>query len=201
MAAYNALWVSESKLKSFTSIHQSVSVTDLTPYVLQAQSLVMQEYLGSTFYKQLNDQIINNTVTAANRTILDDWISPALCNLAMWYAYPNLTYKIYQKSVLKPGSESSQQIGLDELKFLQQQAYDVAMNYIKQMQLYLKNNISLYPAYASYLLSDGNAPNRKSPYFCGIQTNSRLYNRGKRKNIQNALGTSGEDDFGCCEEY
>lgn len=201
MAAYTPLFVSEEKLKSFTAIHASVSPTDLVPFVIQSQDLVLADYLGATFYKQLKDQVVNNTVTTVNRTIMDDYIAPALCNLAFYYALPGLTYKVFQKSVLKPGSESSQQIGLDELKFLQSQAKDVAYNYLKKLQVYLKNNLSLYPAYSSYLLSDGNAPNKRSPYFCGIQTNSRLYNRGKRKNIQDATSSSGVDDFGCCEEY
>lgn len=190
MSAYTALFVSESKLKSFTSIHASVSPTDLVPFVIQAQDLVLHEYLGSTFYRQLKDQVVNSTVTPANRTILDDYIGPALCNLALFYALPGLTYKVFQKSVLKPGSESSQNIGLDELKFLQSQARDVAESYIKQMQVYLKNNIALYPAYENYLHSDGMAPNKKSPYFSGIQTNSKLYRR--KNNDKNG-------DFDCCD--
>lgn len=201
MAYYNALFVSESKLKTFTAIHASVSPTDLMPFVIQAQDLILQELLGSTFYRQLQNQIVNNTVTAANRTILDDYISPMLCNYAMTFALPSLTFKVYQKSVLKPSSESSQNIGLDELKFLIQQAKDVAENYAKQLQTYLKNNISLYPAYQNYILSDGIAPNKKSPYFCGIQTNSKYYNRNRAKNMRDGLGQQNNEqtDFDCCE--
>lgn len=201
MAAYNALFVSESVLKTFTAIHASVSPTDLVPAVFQAQDLILHELLGSTFYRQLQDQIVNNTVTAANRTILDNYIQPMLCNYAMAFALPNLTYRVYQKSVLKPGSESSQQIGLDELKFLIQNAKDVAENYAKQLQTYLKNNSSLYPAYANYALADGMAPNKKSPYFCGIQTNSKYYNRNRAKNMRDGLGQQNNEqtDFDCCE--
>lgn len=57
MATQNVLFISEEKLKSYTSIHQSVSPTDLTPYVLQAQDIYLQNYLGATFYQQLQDQV------------------------------------------------------------------------------------------------------------------------------------------------
>ena len=200
MPANQALFISEEKLRAATAIHASVSPTDLMPSIIQAQDLVLHEFLGSTFYRQLQNQIVNNTVTTANRTILDDYIGPFLVNQAMVYALPQLTFKVYQKSVLKPGSESSTNIGLDELKFLIEQAKDVATNYLKQLQLYLKNNIHLYPAYENYLKSDGLAPNKKSPYFSGIQTNSRLYNRNRTKNMRNALNSNG-NDFDCCEEY
>jgi hypothetical protein len=186
MSVKQALFVSESKLKAFTAIHLSVSPTDLVPFVIQAQDLVLREYLGATLYNELKAQVVANAVTVANKALLDDYISPALCNLALYYALPGLTYKVFQKSVLKPGSESSQNVGLDELKFLQSQAKDVAESYIKQMQVYLKNNLNLYPAYANYLTSDGVAPNKKSPYFSGIQTNSKYYNRSRRKNILNS---------------
>jgi len=196
MSANRALFVSELKLKAFTSIHASVSPTDLQPFVIQAQDLMLHDILGSTFYRQLESQIVNNTVTAANRTILDDFISPFICNYAMVFALPALTFKIYQKSVLKPGSESSSNISLDELKFLIQQAENVAENYAKQLQLYLKNNLHLYPAYQNYILADGLAPNKSSPYFSGIVTNSKVY---KRKNSIRDLHNG--KDFDCCEDY
>jgi len=199
MPAYQAIWVSEERLKAATAIHASVSPTDIQPFVIQAQTLILQEFLGSTFFKQLNDQIVNGTVTTVNRTILDDYIGPCLVNYALYFALPNLTFKIYQKSVLKSGSESSQQIGLDELKFLQAQAKDVADNYLKQLQTYLKNNSSLYPAYANYVLADGVAPSKKSPYFCGIQTSSKYFNKNRSKNIRRAIGSQevGKDFCGC----
>lgn len=198
MASYNALWVSETALKSYTSIHTSVSPTDLSPFIRQAQDLYLQQYLGSTFYNQLNNQIINNAVSTVNRTILDNYIAPALCNLAMCDALPFLNYKIFNKSVLRPGSESATSADLSEIKFLQQEVRSVAENYIKLLQLYLKNNISLYPAYGQFILSDGVAPNKKSPFFSGIQTNSKYYNRNRHKNIMNSR-PNGIDSDPCFE--
>lgn len=200
MPAYLALWVSEQALKSYTSIHSSVSPTDLAPFVRQAQDLYLQGYLGSTFYNQLNAQIINDNVSAVNRTILDNYLAPALCNLAMHDALPFLSYKIFNKSILRPGSESASNIDLQELKFLQAEVKSVAENYIKLLQLYLKNNISLYPAYGQYLLADGLAPNKKTPYFSGIQTNSKYFNRNRRKNIRNATYYNGTNDMDPCFE-
>jgi len=114
----------------------------------------------------------------------------------MYYALPNLTYKVYQKSVLKPGSETAQQIGLDELKFLMSEAKDVADNYLKKLQTYLKNNSTLYPAYANYNIDDGVAPNKRSPFFCGIQTNSKYYNKNRKKNM---YPSHKDNDEECCD--
>jgi len=201
MASYNVLFVSEEKLKAFTSIHHSVSPTDLSPYILQSQDIYLHQYLGSTFYNQLKSQVLTSNLTTANRTILDNYIAPMLCNLAMMHCLPFLSYKVFNKSVLKPGSEGAQNIGLDELKFLIQQTREVAESYTKQLQLYLKNNSDLYPAWSSGSLLDGMLPDKGTPYFSGIQTKSKYFNRGKHKVISDALGLSHiDDDDECCED-
>lgn len=185
----NVLFVSEEKLKSFTSIHQSVSPTDLTPYVLQAQDIYLQNYLGATFYQQLQNQVKAGTISAPNRYILDQYIGPMLCNYAFYHALPFLTYKVFNKSVLKPESEQAVSVDLDELKFLQNQVKEVAESYTKQMQLYLNNNPNLYPAWTNPNSLDGMTPDNKTPYFSGLQTNSKFFNWKKYRNYPYGTGT------------
>ena len=87
MSAYNVLFISEEKLKSFTSIHQSVSPTDLVPYVMQSQDIYLQNYLGSTFYQELQFQIKANELSAPNRYLIDNYIGPMLCNYSMYHSF------------------------------------------------------------------------------------------------------------------
>lgn len=182
MSAYNVLFVSEEKLKSFTSIHQSVSPVDLTPYVLQAQEIYLLNYLGQTFYNQLVAQIKAGTLNTPNRYLLDNFIGQLLCNYSFYHALPFLSYKVFNKSVLKPNSETAPSIELDELKFLQSQVREVAESYVKQMQIYLNNNLNLYPAYAASVSQDGITPDKATPYFAGLQTNSKFFNYKKYNN-------------------
>ena len=42
MATKIALFVSEEKLKNFTSINQNVSPADLVPFILQAQDIYLE---------------------------------------------------------------------------------------------------------------------------------------------------------------
>lgn len=190
MSAYNVLLVSEEKLKSYTSIHQSVSPTDLTPYVLQAQEIYLQNYLGATFYQQIIAQVKAGTISVPNRFLLDNYIGQVLVNYAMYHALPFLAYKIFNKSVLKPNSETAPSIELDEVKFLQAQVREVAESYTKQMQLYLNNHLSDYPAYAAPNSEDGMYPDNKTPYFSGLQTNSAYFNYKKYRNYPYGRSTS-----------
>lgn len=205
----NVLFVSEEKLKSFTSIHESVSPKDLTPFVLQAQSIYLLNYLGATFYKQLENQIKAGALTAPNRYILDQYIGAMLCNYSLYHAIPFLAYKIFNKSILKPNAENAPSIELDEVKFLQDQVREVAESYTKQLQIFLSNNLGDYPAYNAPNTKDGVVPDTKTPYFSGLQTNSTFFNYRKYKNYPYGNGTSpagygggngsayGEQCYGC----
>lgn len=199
MSAYNVLFISEEKLKSYTSIHESVSPDDLVPYVLQAQDIYLRNYLGSTFYTQLKEQVRNGVVSTPNRLLLDDFIGPILCNYSFYHAIPFLAYKIFNKSILKPNSENAPSVELDEVKFLQSNVKEVAESYVDQMQRYLAFNLSLYPAYANWNADRGaQAPDTKKPYFSGIQTNSQFFNWKKYRNYPYGVGTSpgGAGGFG-----
>lgn len=189
MSAYNVLMISEEKLKSYTSIHESVSPEDLTPYVLQAQDIYILNYLGQTFYTQLKTQITNGTISTPNRWLLDNYIGSILCNYAMYHALPFLKYKVFNKSILSPTQENAGSIGLDELKFLQNQVREVAESYTDQMQIYLANHLSDYPAYGNANSTDGQAPDKKTPYFGGLQTNSQFFNWKKYRNYPYGTGT------------
>lgn len=189
MSAYNVLFISEEKLKSYTSIHESVSPEDLTPYVLQAQEIHLYNYLGGSFYNQLRDQILAGAISIPNKTLLDNYIGPILVNFAFYHALPFLKYKIFNKSVLSPNQENASSIDLNELKFLQTQVREVAESYVDHMQIYLNNHLSQYPAYASYNTQDGMAPDKKTPYFGGIQTNSKYFNWRKYNNYPYGTGT------------
>ena len=191
MAVYNVLMISEEKLKSYTSIHESVSPDELVPYILQSQDLYLQNYLGATYYQQLQNQITAGTVTTANRYLLDNFIGNLLCNYAMYHALPFLKYKVFNKSILSPSSETAENIQLDELKFLQNEVRSVAENYTKLMQIFLQNNPNDYPAWTSPNVLDGMAPDKKTPFFGGLQTNSRWFNYKKYRNYPYGTGERG----------
>lgn len=207
MSVYNVLFISEEKLKSYTSIHESVSPEDLTPYVLQAQDIYLMNYLGMPFYRQLKDQILAGQISIPNQFLLNNYIGQILVNYAMYHAMPFLKYKIFNKSILSPDAEHSGSIDLNELKFLQNEVKMVAESYVDQMQIFLSNNLGDYPAYANSNSREGQAPDTKTPYFSGLQTNSKFFNWRKYQNYPYGNGTrpgwatssnnNGDQCYGC----
>lgn len=175
MAQKLALLVSEEKLKAFTSINQNVSPADLIPYILQAQDIVLQNYIGATYYIQLKNQVVTGTVSPDNQFLLDNYIGSAMCNWGLFYALPFLKYKIFNKSVVSPTSESSESITLEELKFLMEQVRSAGETYIKRMIEWMVLHPGAYQAYVAPQVLDGQLPERGNPYFAALVTPKQPY--------------------------
>ena len=185
MALQEVLFISEEKLKSFTSINNNVSPLDLIPFVLQSQDLYLQNYIGATFYFELKAQVRTGTVSTANQFILDNYIGGALCNWALQIALPFLKYRIFNKSVLAPTSENSDSVSLEELKFLQEQCRDTAQFYMKRCIEWMTLHPGAYPKYITPNVLDGILPERGVPYYDSIVTYKRPYAWKKKMIIGN----------------
>ena len=189
------LFVSEEKIKSFTTVNQNVSPLDIVPNILVAQDIELQFYLGSTFYFSIQDQVLNGTVTTENQFLLDNYISKALIQWGLMRALPNLKYKIYNKSVLSPTAENADSIDLDELKFLQQQCRDTGNVYATRMVEWIQLHPGDYPVYFSQRVTDGILPSGADPIYGGLVTSSMPYAWRKRA----GMNRNGVNDGMYCE--
>jgi len=174
------LFVSEEKLKAFTSVNQNVSPADLVSHILNAQDIEIQYYLGSTYYFELKNQVLNGTVTQQNQFLLDNYLQNALVNYGLERALPWLKYKIFNKSVLSPTSENADTIELKELQFLQSECKSTAEVYMKRCMEWILLHPGDYPTYFSSKVTDGQMPSYDDPIGGAIVTNRRPYAWRKR---------------------
>jgi hypothetical protein len=191
MAVNEILFVSEEKLKAFTTINENVSPQLLIPYVLNAQNTYLVNLIGSTFQKDLALQVRTNTVTADNAYLLDEYIGPVVLNYALMMSLPFLKYKILNKSILSPKSESADSIDLDELKYLVTEVRNVADQYAMLLQKYLYYNMNLYPLWNTANARDGVIPDKGSVYQSPLVTPHYPYAWKKRLAQQTARGQYG----------
>ena len=147
--AYEVLFISEEKIKSFTTVNENVYVDDLIPGIIQTQDLDLQPILGSKFYDGLKGRVLAGTQTADETTLLDTYIAPFLLNRALWRVLPAIKWKLLNKSVLSPSSETAATIGLDEFQYLRNDQSQVAVWYEERLKNYLIEYDNLYPEYQS----------------------------------------------------
>ena len=167
------LLVSEQRMKQWTSLDNNIRIDVLTPSILQAQDIYIQDTLGTAFYTRLKQGVIANDLTVDESAFLKDYVGPCLIQYALYLLLPSLKYKMVEKGILNGTSEETQPTTLDEMKYLRDSAIEVAEFYNKRMLEFLKDNPGMFALYTNPG-TDGMMPNKRNPYFSGLQTNIPL---------------------------
>lgn len=169
MANETVLLVSEQRMIDWTSLDNNIRMDILTPAILNAQSVYVQDSLGSPFYNRLLEGVKNNDLTTDEETFLRDLIGPMLMQYALYLLLPNLKYKYVEKGILSGSSEETSDTTLEELQYLRTTALDLAQFYDERLKEYLCDYPSLFPIYRSWN-AKGMRPNKETSYFSGLQT-------------------------------
>jgi hypothetical protein len=165
------LLVSEQRMKQWTALDNNIRIDVLTPSILQAQDIYIQDTIGTPFYKRLKEGIINSDLNTDESALLKDYIGPCLIQYALYLLLPNLKYKMVEKGILNGTSEETSPTSLDEMKYLREAALDTAEFYNKRLLEFFQDNPGMFPLYTNPTPRDGMLPNKRNPYFSGLQTN------------------------------
>tara|TARA_R110001632_G_scaffold230426_1_gene367821 strand:+ start:1165 stop:1752 length:588 start_codon:yes stop_codon:yes gene_type:complete len=195
MATETILLVSEQRMKDWTSLDSNIRIDVLTPSILNAQEIYIQDTLGTPFFNRLKNGVRLNDLTTEESDFLRDYVGPVLMQYALYLIMPNLKYKFVEKGIVSGSSEETTQTSLDELKYLRQTTLDTAQFYDERMKEFLKDFPNLFPIYRTWN-SLGMAPNKQTTYFSGIETNIPKRNSGW---IYADCGTDCDPDCSTCQ--
>ena len=145
----NVLFISETFLKDNTLLHENIDFKYLRPVVLMCQDIHIQHKIGTTLYDELKTQITASSLTAANLTLLEDYIQPSLLYWVQAEAPTAISYKFLNKGLHQQSSENSSNASLDEINFIQHKYRDKAEWYTERLVNFLLENSTNYPAYAN----------------------------------------------------
>ena len=162
-----ALLISEQRVKQLTNLDNNVRVEEITPFVIQAQDIMLQNRIGTKLYDRLKQGVIDDDLNANEQELLNNYAGPALAHYAVYLMLPGLKYKLVDKGVLSGASEETTQTSLEELNYLRQSVKDVAEFYEQRMYEYLCDNSTDFPQYNSPG-DQGMFPSTDSPYFSGL---------------------------------
>lgn len=144
-----ALFITLQELKRKSIIDGNVDTDKLIQFVEVAQDTIIQNYLGTKLYNTLQTQVINDTVTTDNSTLINTYIKPML----IWYTQatylPYAAYQISNGGVFKHNSENSTSVSESEITKLTRHATETADFYAKRFMDYMDDNSELYPDYTA----------------------------------------------------
>ena len=138
--------ISSAKLRAFTDIGNNYNATDLSNAVEKAQKLELEPIIGKNLYEGLQDGVVNETLTADETTLLNDYIEDFLIQAS----YLNVLESIF----LRPRSSGlGQRAGSEGFTPASRELYNqkrlsvqAEMDfYGNKLVEYLDANLSLFP--------------------------------------------------------
>ena len=179
----DALIYTAAKIKQDTIISKNIDDQYLTVVILLCQDIYIQPKLGSTFYNELKTDIIGASLTGVNKTLVDDYIRPAL----KWYVVSETiyttSYPVTNKGLVRRDGEASTSADKRDVDQQSSKYQDWAEFYVQRLIDYLCENDSSYPNYqnagsgADVMQPDRN--NYSTSLFLGGE--SKTYDRLKDK--------------------
>ena len=168
------LLVSEQRMKQWTSLDNNIRIDVLTPSILQAQDIYIQDTLGTPFYRRLKEGVVANDLTLNESAFLKDYVGPCLIQYALYLLLPNLKYKMVEKGILNGTSEETGQTTLQELQFLRESTMDTAQFYDQRMKEFLIQHPTMFIQWLQWN-NNGMPRNPETSYFSGLQSQRGYY--------------------------
>ena len=142
-----SIFINEEQLRLYTAISGSFDWAYITPHVITAQDLKIQQILGNSLYLKIHNDIYNEIIAGDYLFLLDNYIIRTLAHWTFYYALPYLPSKIVQSSLIRLVSDTTEGVEQDEVTVLKKHEESIAENYNQRLIDYLKANTDKYPEY------------------------------------------------------
>lgn len=152
------LLISEAYLKEGTILNENVDIKNILPNIKLAQDEYIKPALGSDLYDEILDEMANSNLSAANDTLLTDFIKPCLKYYCLFEIGRDLTFKWMNKGVMSKNSDNSNSIDLEGLKQIRAEYKDKGELYRDELIRYLIANQTDYPSYTGNTTLDKTKP-------------------------------------------
>jgi hypothetical protein len=142
-----ALIITRDDVVKFTSLNGNVDPDKFIQYIDIAQSLRLEEYLGSDLLEALQTKIENEDLTGQYLHLVNKYCKPILIHYAMVEYLPFGAFQIANKGIFKHTAENSESVNKNDVDFLIQKELLIAQGFVKRMIRYLCLNSNDFPEY------------------------------------------------------
>tara|TARA_R100001440_G_scaffold6819_4_gene13792 strand:+ start:16310 stop:16822 length:513 start_codon:yes stop_codon:yes gene_type:complete len=148
-----ALFINRTDLIRNSNMDGNIDTDKILPFIKLSQELEIKNITGSALYDKISSLITSGDIdlvaNAKYKTLLNDYIVPAL----IWYAqaafYPFHYIQIRNGGVFKHSSETAETVSKDELDYIVKKARDNGEYYGRRFVDFMSFNQSDYPEYTS----------------------------------------------------
>lgn len=149
MAIIRAVFITAESLMQETPANSDIDVAMIRNLIWETQEIKIRALLGCDLYDMLVLQKINDTVTSANETLIEQYIRPTLNNYVLAMNMPLFHYRLRNKGIVLQQGENTQSADYSEVNTMSRLFGDKAESFASLMLKFLNKNIEDYPLFLS----------------------------------------------------
>ena len=142
-----ALLITRDDIVKLTALGGNVDIDKFIQFVLIAQDIHLQNYLGTQLLEKIQSDILANTLSGNYQLLVEKYLKAMLIHWAMVEYLPFAAYTIANAGVYKHASENSVNVEKNEVDFLIEKERSIAQNYTERFIDYISFNQDLFPEY------------------------------------------------------
>jgi hypothetical protein len=147
-------FVTEKWIKDNTSIGDNVNYKDVVINLKPVCDAYIRPILGTYFYKDLLNKWNNQTASATELTLIEDYIKPSIAWKAASESVLTLSYQLKNKGLQIQNGDYSSSPEYKVIMFMYHHYSDRASLYIDLLKKYIIDNKHLFNNYTSSLNKD-----------------------------------------------
>jgi hypothetical protein len=146
--------ISVEYLKNNSDLAHNIEDRILVPNILKAQRIDLQEILGSGLYNTIIAYSALTAMSAAEQTLITDFVAPFLVEATIYNAIPSIYAKLENSSVVTKTTEAGTPVGLSEIQWRRDLLKNAADFLGQRIVTHICNNIASFPTYYSTSQTD-----------------------------------------------
>lgn len=143
----NVLLVSVQTIKDRSGVHLNADDKLILPEIKAAQDESIVPAIGTALFEKLQTGVAGNSLTVAERTLLDDYITDTLINFVLAALPMSSSYQFFTKGVLRKTAENTELPTMSDMVELSNWYKNRAEFYRERLIRYISLNRSTYPLY------------------------------------------------------
>lgn len=148
------LLISEDTLKTITNINDNVDGDYILPSIQLAQTIELEETIGTPLTEKLKNLVKENEITAEEnvhyKNLLDRYITPFLAYATLTHITPTLAFKLTNAGIVKTDDEKMYNVSFNEVERVKEYYKKIADTYQYRLQRFLIANYGKYKELMEY---------------------------------------------------
>lgn len=180
----NTILVDWEYLTKNSPLYHNLDEADIIWLVPISQDINIERLIGTQLYTAIKTKIQGNTLTGAYKTLVDDYLSPALVYYVVLDAVEFNAIKFTNKGLIRKSSDDSDVATPEELQSYKNKIESFAEYYGNRTVNYICANIGDFPEYNQNNAEDDIQPAKSgyksSIYIPGRSSQRKTYDRPQK---------------------